>query len=123
MTNKLFIVKYVFVDIDNSKNVDEILENEIDTLLRNSNIENDNRENFDDIIDFDIIDAQNICVFDIAKNVANEINKIKINKTIKEIENEVSNEVKKTFEDICENVFDEANNTNSLDINCTSFFW
>ena len=122
MTNKLFIVKYVFVDIDNSKNVDEILENEIDTLLRNSNIENDNRENFDDIIDFDIIDAQNICVFDIAKNVANEINKIKINKTIKEIENEVSNEVKKTFEDICENVFDEANNTNSLDINCTSFF-
>ena len=47
---------------------------------------------------------------------------MKINKIIKSVENEINDEVKKTFQNICENVFDEANNTNSLDINCTSFF-
>ena len=54
----------------------------IDAFLRNSSIENDNREDFDDIIDFDIIFARNFNFFDIAKNVANKINKIKINKII-----------------------------------------
>ena len=52
----------------------------------------------------------------------NKINLMKINKIIKNVENEINDEVKKTLENICENVFDEANNTNSLNINCTNFF-
>ena len=85
--------------------------------MKNSSIENDKRDDFDDI-NFEIIFAQNICFFDIA----NKINEIKINKKMKKIDNEINDEIKKNFENIYENVFDETNNANSLNINCTSFF-
>ena len=77
MTNKLFIVKYVFVDVD------------IKAIRKNSSIKSNKREDFNDIIDFDIIFAQNIRFFNVANNVANNIaNKIyliKVNKTIKKL--------------------------------------
>ena len=65
------------------------------------NINLDRRESFDDIIDFDAIFAQNICIFDDAKRVANktnsikinEINSMKINKIMKKVENEINDEV------------------------------
>ena len=63
--------------------------------MKNSSIESDKRENFDDIIDFDVIFAQNICFFDIANDVAN---KIKVNKIMKNVENKVNDEVKNCFE-------------------------
>ena len=56
MTNKLFIVKYVFfddIDVDKNRNFDTNL---------------DKRENFDDA-SFEIIVAQNICLLDVANNV------------------------------------------------------
>ena len=66
MTNKLFIVKYVFiVDIDKDKN-------------KNFDINLDKREDFDETIDFDANVVQNICFFNVANNVANKINSIKL---------------------------------------------
>ena len=100
MTNRLFIVKYVFVDVDVDKNVDD----EVNALFRNSSIESDNREDFDDIINFDAIFAQNICFFDVAKSVANKINSMKVDKIdstkfFDEVKNEVNDEVTSDFED------------------------
>ena len=100
MTNKSFIVKYVFVDIDIDENVDD----EIDAFFKNSSIESDNREDFDNIIDFDAIFAQNIYFFNVAKSVANKIDSMKINKInstkfFDEIESEVNDEVTNDFED------------------------
>ena len=68
MTNKLFIVKYVFVDVDVDKNKNK----NFDTNL-------DKRESFDDA-NFNVIVTQNICVFD----VANKIDSIKLVDEIKE---------------------------------------
>ena len=93
----------------------------------------DKRESFNDIINFDIIFTQNICIFYVAKKVANktnsikinEINLIKVNKIIKKVYNkvndEISNEISNYFENKIENIFDETNNTNSLNINFASF--
>ena len=116
--NKSFIVIQNLVDVDVDKNVDEKIDKKIDAFLKSSSIENDNRENFDDIIDFDAIFVQNICFFD----VANKINSINVNKIIKNVENEINDEVNDEiiddFEDIYENV---TNNASFLDINKTSF--
>ena len=65
------IVKYVFVVV----NVDVDKSN---TFLRNFDTKNNKRESFD-VINFDIIVAQNICFLDIANNVANNINSLKLN--------------------------------------------
>ena len=65
MTNKLFIVKYVFFDID------------ID-VDKNFDINLDKRDDFDDT-NFETIIAQNICVFDVAKNVLSNLNSIDVN--------------------------------------------
>ena len=61
--------------------------------MKNSSIESDNRENFDNIIDFDVIFAQNICFFDVSKNVANKIDSMKINKIMKKIDDEINDEI------------------------------
>ena len=61
IANKSFIVKYIFVVVD----VDIVENKNFDTNL-------DKRENFDDVIDFNIIVAQDICFFDVA-NYANKI--------------------------------------------------
>ena len=84
MTNKLFIVKYVFVIVD--VNIDEN-----DAFLRNLNTNLDKRENFDDA-NFNAIVAQNICFL----NVANKTNSIELN--ISNIANEIKivDEIKKT---------------------------
>ena len=84
MTNKSFIVKYVFiVDIDKNEN-------------KNFDINFDKRESFNDT-NFNIIVAQNICVFD----VANKINSIKL-----------VDEVEKFW--IATSLLDIANETSSL---------
>ena len=57
MTNKLFIVKYVFVDIDVDKNKN-----------KNFDISLDRRESFDDA-NFNAIVAQNIDFLDIANKI------------------------------------------------------
>ena len=108
MTNKLFIVKYVFVDIDIDENVDEKIS---DTISKNLNKNLDKREDFDDM-NFEFIFAQNICFFDVAKNVANKINSIAV---FDEIKSEISDEI----ENFCENI---ANKTISLNVNETNFF-
>ena len=107
MTNKLFIVRYVLFDNDFCEKIDEKVNDEIDTFFRNSSIESDNREGFDDIIDFDVIFAQNIDFFDVAKSVANKI----IKRVDDEVSDEISDEVTNDFE----------NEINSLNINDTSF--
>ena len=76
----------------------------------------DRRESFDDA-NFDAIVAQNICVFDVAKSVANKvnkINKIEINKIIESVENKVSDEVNDEI------TSDFKDKTISLDTNETS---
>ena len=85
MTNKSFIVKYVFVvvDVNINENIDES-----NAFTRNFDINFDKRETFD----FDIIVAQNICVFDVANNVAN---KIKLNILIIANEINIVDEIKK----------------------------
>ena len=103
MTNKLFIVKYVFVDDVDAK------------IIVIFDINLNKRESFDDIDRFEATFAQNICFFDVAKNVASKIkkdrvNSMKINKIIESVEDEVSDEVKNDFENDCENVFDVAKN-------------
>ena len=114
MTNKLFIVKYILFDINFCEKINEKKSNEINTFLRNLSTNLNKHESFNNIIVFNVIIAQNICVFDIAKNVANKINKIKINKIIKSVKNKVNDEVNDDFKIICENV---TNNTSSLNIN------
>ena len=62
--------------------------------MKNFNIESDKRKSFDNIIDFDIIVAQNIEFFDITS----KIQSIKLNvlidvKIVDEINNEVNDEV------------------------------
>ena len=70
ITNKLFIVKYVFViDVNNNIN-------------RNFNSNLNKRENFDDA-NFDIIFVQNICVLNIVNDVTNNVNSLKLNITSK----------------------------------------
>ena len=72
MTNKLFIVKYVFVvDIDND-------------IDKNFNTNLNRRESFDDA-NFDAICTQNICFFDVANDVANKINSIKLVDEVKSV--------------------------------------
>ena len=95
-------------------------------LLKNSSIESDNREDFDDIIDFNVIFAQNICFFNVANKIneikinkinsikINKINFVEVNKIMKNVENEVNDEI----ENFCENM---TNNASSLNINKTSF--
>ena len=88
MTNKLFIVKYVFVvDVDFDENKDKN-----DIFLRNFDINLDKRESFDDA-NFDVIIAQNICFLDIANDV---VDKIKLN--ILNIASEINivDEIKRT---------------------------
>ena len=89
-------------DVDFCEKINEKIKNEIDAFFKNSSIESDNREDFDDIIVFDIIFAQNINFFDIVKkianDVANKINSIKVNKIMKNLENEISDEIKDCFE-------------------------
>ena len=82
------MIKYILFDIDFCEKVNEV-KNEICAILKNSSIENDKRENFDDIIDFNIIFAQNICFFDVANNIANKIKMSRKNsiKVFDEIEN------------------------------------
>ena len=75
MTNKLFIVKYVFVDVD--VDVDVIIDKN-NAFSKSFDTKNDKRESFNDI-SFDIIVAQNICFFDIANDVANKQNSIELN--------------------------------------------
>ena len=118
ITNKLFIVKYVFVDID----VDiDITIDENDAFSRNFDTRSDKRENFDDM-SFDIIVAQNICFFDVANDVANKQNSIKLN--ISNIANEINvfDEIKRVW--IFASSF--ANKINSLkneiNIDFASFF-
>ena len=125
MTNKLFIVKYVLFNVDFCEKVNKV-ESEIYAILKNSSIESDKREDFDDIIDFNVIFAQNINFFDVSKNVANKINSIKINKIdsikinkiMKKVDEKVSDEVK----DCLENEINSLNNANSLNINETILF-
>ena len=74
--------------------------------MKNSSIESDKRKSFDDIIDFNVIFAQNIYFFDVANDVAN---KIKIDKIIENVENEINDEVTNDFE------------TSSLNIDFSSF--
>ena len=75
MTNKLFIVKYVFiVDVDKNKN-------------KNFDTNFDKRESFDDT-SFNINVAQNICFLD----VANDVNSLELNVASKV---EIVNEIKK----------------------------
>ena len=79
MTNKLFIVKYVFVvNINENENI-----NKNDAFSRNFDTRNDKRESFDEIIDFDIIVAQNICFFDVTSDIASKKNSIKLVDEIK----------------------------------------
>ena len=88
MTNKLFIVKYVFVvDVDFDENKDKN-----DIFLRNFDINLNKRESFDDA-NFDVIIAQNICFLDIANDV---VDKIKLN--ILNIASEINivDEIKRT---------------------------
>ena len=97
MTNKLFIVKYVLFDINFYEKINEKVKNEIDTFFKNSNIESDNRDDFD-VINFETISTQDICFLNIAKSVANRANSIEINKIIENVENEVNDEVTNDFE-------------------------
>ena len=89
MTNKLFIVKYIFVvvDVDIDKN---------NAFSRNLSINLDRRESFDDA-NFDIIVAQNIYVFDIANDILNKIDSIKLDIKFFDIINEIEivDEIKK----------------------------
>ena len=101
-------------DVDFCEKMNKI-KSEICAILKNSSVENDKREDFDDIINFDIIFAQNICFFDVTRNVANKINSMRF---FDEIENEISDEVTNDFENFCENM---TNNASSLNINDTSF--
>ena len=112
MTNKSFIVKNVFVDVDICEKIDKRV------IDKNLSIDLDKHESFDDIA-FETIFAQNICFFDVVKNVANKINSIKIDKinTIK-IFDEIKSKVNDEIKDFCENV---TNNASSLSINKTSF--
>ena len=84
MTNKLFIVKYAFFDEIDAK------------IIAIFDINLNRRESFDDT-SFEIIFAQNIRFFDVAKNVANNINSMKINKIMKNVENEIKDEVNDDF--------------------------
>ena len=118
MTNKLFIIEYIFVDVNIDKNVNKKINKKISIFLRNSNIENNKREDFDDI-NFETIFAQKIYFFDIAKNVANKINSIKINKInttklnkIINVENKVNDKVKNYLEN--KTILLNTNKTNSL---------
>ena len=112
MTNKLFIVKYVFVDIDICEKIDErVIDKNLSTSL-------DRRESFDDIA-FETIFAQNICFFDVVENIANKINKInkiEINKIVKNVEDEVNDEVSDEITSDFENktISLNTNETNSL---------
>ena len=113
MTNKLFIVKYVFVNID------------IEIMRKNSNINNDKRENFDNI-NFKTNFARNIYFFNILKNVVNKVNTIKINKMnlikiFDEIKSEINDQIKVCLKNTCENVFDAIDKTSLLNINFVSF--
>ena len=128
ITNKLFIVKYVFVDVDICEEI----------VLRNSSIESDNRENFDDI-NFETIFAQNIRFFDVAKSVVdnadnvnsikinkinsikiNKINSMKVNKIMKKVDNEISDEIKNCFEN--ETISLNTNKTSSLENEVNIYF-
>ena len=76
MTNKSFIVKYVFiVDIDENENKN------FDTNLNK-------RESFNDT-SFNAIVAQKICVFDVANDILNKINSIKLDIKFFDVVNEV----------------------------------
>ena len=105
MTNKSFIV------IQNL--VVKKVKNEIDAFLKNSSIESDNREDFDDVIDFDVIFVQNINFFDVIKSVANKIDLIEINKIIKRIDNKVNDEINDEMTNDFENEINSLNNANS----------
>ena len=63
MTNKLFIVKYILFDVDVDIDVD--IDANIDASL-------DKQKSFDDA-NLDAIAIQNICFFDVANNVANNV--------------------------------------------------
>ena len=84
MTNKLFIVKYIFVVVD--VNIDIIVFKNFDTNLNK-------RKSFDDV-NFNIIAAQNVYFLDVANDVANKINSLK---SISNIASEIKiiNEVRK----------------------------
>ena len=100
MTNKSFIVKYVFiVDIDENENKN------FDTNLNK-------RESFNDT-SFNAIVAQKICVFDVANDILNKINSIKLDIKFFDVVNEVKivDEVEKIW--IIANLF--ANEINSLE--------
>ena len=81
MTNKLLIVKYILFNIDVDIDID-IDEN--NAFSRNLSTNLDRRDDFDDA-NFDIIVAQNICVFD----VANKIRSTKLNISIDDVIDEV----------------------------------
>ena len=89
MTNKLFIVRYIFVvvDVDVDKN---------DAFSRNLSTNLDRRKSFDDA-NFDAIVAQNICVFDVANDVLNKINSIEFDIKFLDIVSEIkiADEIKK----------------------------
>ena len=99
ITTRLFIVKYVFV-INVDANIDVNL---------------DKRENFDDA-NFEIIVAQNICLFDVANNV--DSLELSVASKIK-----IVDEIKKVW--IVASLF--ANEINSLkneiNTNFANFFW
>ena len=113
MTNKLFIVKYVLFDVDFCEKINEKINDEIDALFKNSSIENDNREDFDDITNFDVIFAQNIDFCDIAKSVANKI----IKRVDDEVNDEVNDEINDEITNDFENKINSLNNTSSQNIN------
>ena len=104
-------------NIDFCEKINEI-KNEICVILKNSSVENNKREDFNNIIDFDAIFAQDICFFDVAKNVANKINSIKINKITKRIVNEINDKITNDFE----NKIDSLNNASLLNVNKTISF-
>ena len=87
-----------------------------------SSVENDKRENFDDIIDFDAIFTQNICFFDVARDVANKIDSIKINKITKRVVDEVNNEINDEITNDFENKINSLDNASLLNINKTISF-
>ena len=69
MTNKSFIVKYVFVDVDVNNNIDKNFDSNLDK-----------RESFNDT-NFNAFVAQNVCFFDIA----NKTRSTKLNISIDDI--------------------------------------
>ena len=121
MTNKLFIVKYILFDIDFCEKINEKKSDKIDAFLKNLNTSLNRRESFDDVNDFEIIFAQNICFFDVAKNVANKvnsikinkINSIKINKVMKKVDNKINDEIKSCLEN--KTILLNTNETSSLE--------